>query len=100
MRSRIATITAATSFSVIMISGGALAVPGQPPALLSVNHAHAAAVAARTAFEARMANRRHAHVVPAVAALPHQAVGPFTNVTHIEQASRDTLPSVNGAEPD
>lgn len=97
MRSRTITIAMTTSLSLIIVSGSALA---QQPAQLSVNHAHMAAIAARSAFEARMAARRHAHVVPALSTLPHQSIGAFTNVTQVEQASRDTLPSVAGAEPD
>ena len=62
------------------------------------NNAYAAAVAADNRFEARMAARLHGQA--ATDALPHTAGGPYTTITSVEQVSRDTVPAIDGAEPD
>jgi hypothetical protein len=88
----------ATAVSVIALTGHATAAaaPAQSPSL-----ARAAAEQARQAFEQRMVARRQAHVAVTTTSLAGQAtVGAFNRITNVEQASRDTLPSINGAEPD
>src|SRR2546430_9821029 len=73
----------------------ALAAPTQP-----VNRARAAAEQAHLAFQQRMVARRQAHPVAAAPSLVTPTAVPFGTITNTQQASRDTLPAINGAEPD
>ena len=82
-----------------------LALIGSAPAtaapVRSAGPARVAAEQAHLAFAQRMAARRHAHPATSAAPLAGEASGGgFDTVTNVGQASRDTLPSINGAEPD
>ncbi|HEV8558861.1 MAG TPA: sialidase family protein [Actinophytocola sp.] len=62
--------------------------------------ARAAAEKAHLAFQQRMEARRVAHAAVATSPLAGQAAGGFDKITNVQRASRDTLPAINGAEPD
>jgi hypothetical protein len=62
--------------------------------------ARAAAERAHLAFQQRMEARRVAHAAVATSPLAGQAAGGFDKITNVQRASRDTLPAINGAEPD
>lgn len=76
----------------------ALAGPQQPAV---VNVARVAAQRAWLSFEARMAARQRPHAAAAASPLAATAQGSaFRDITQVEPIQRDTLPSINGAEPD
>src|SRR5450631_4906393 len=80
----------------------ALAAPAAPSqASVAVNAARQAAAGAWQAFEARAAARFHPHAAAAETPLARTAPGTaFSKITDVGSASRDTLPSSTGIEPD
>ncbi|QKV80679.1 sialidase family protein [Amycolatopsis sp. Hca4] len=65
------------------------------------SRARAAAEQAHSALQQRMLARSHAHSAVAGETLAGKAAGGgFDRITDVERASRDTVPSINGAEPD
>jgi hypothetical protein len=77
---------------------------GPAASTMKVNVARQRAELARQAFAARMAARADPHAVapsPQAAPLAGSAAGAaFSAIRNVKQISRDTLPSIRGAEPD
>jgi len=88
--------------TMVGVPTAALAAPAAPSqASVAVNAARQAAAGAWQAFEARAAARFHPHAAAAETPLARTAPGTaFSKITDVGSASRDTLPSSTGIEPD
>jgi hypothetical protein len=90
----------ALSLIIPILTVFALATPISAAPAQAPGRARAAAEAAHLAFQQRMQARRHAHAAMTTAPLAGLDANAFDKITNVQQASRDTLPSINGAEPD
>jgi hypothetical protein len=90
-------LSAAIAISAPMTAASADTAPAVGP----VNAAHAAALRAEQAFEARMQARAVRHGAPAATpAGPATSASQLGRISNVEPIAADLAPSINGAEPD